>query len=91
VLVSGAGQLARGPDRGQRDPAGLLFAIGMMNLRQSANLMSMGALDFGLIVDGAVIIVEGRDVRLHGNASLAKRLSSAHGREVVRIRGAGAS
>ncbi len=40
-------------------PLSLLFAIIMMNLfGVSGNLMSLGALDFGLIVDGAVIIVE---------------------------------
>ncbi len=40
-------------------PLALLFAISMMNvLGISANLMSLGAIDFGLIVDGAVIIVE---------------------------------
>jgi cobalt-zinc-cadmium resistance protein CzcA len=40
-------------------PLSLLFAISMMNLfGVSGNLMSLGALDFGLIVDGAVIIVE---------------------------------
>ena len=40
-------------------PLALLFAIGMMNwFGVSGNLMSLGALDFGLIVDGAVIIVE---------------------------------
>ncbi|MES2727107.1 MAG: CusA/CzcA family heavy metal efflux RND transporter [Bacteroidota bacterium] len=40
-------------------PLALLFAIIMMNLfGVSGNLMSLGALDFGLIVDGAVIIVE---------------------------------
>lgn len=40
-------------------PLSLLFAIIMMNLfGVGGNLMSMGALDFGLIVDGAVIIVE---------------------------------
>ncbi len=40
-------------------PLALLFAISMMNLLGiSANLMSLGAIDFGLIVDGAVIIVE---------------------------------
>ncbi len=40
-------------------PLCMLFALGMMNLfGVSANLMSLGALDFGLIVDGAVIIVE---------------------------------
>ena len=41
-------------------PLSMLFAFSMMNLfGVSANLMSLGAIDFGLIVDGAVIIVEG--------------------------------
>lgn len=40
-------------------PLALLFAIAMMQLFGiSGNLMSLGAIDFGLIVDGAVIIVE---------------------------------
>jgi cobalt-zinc-cadmium resistance protein CzcA len=40
-------------------PLSMLFAIIMMNLfGVSGNLMSLGALDFGLIIDGAVIIVE---------------------------------
>lgn len=40
-------------------PLAMLFAIIMMNLfGVGGNLMSLGALDFGLIVDGAVIIVE---------------------------------
>lgn len=47
-------------------PLSMLFAISMMNVfGVSANLMSMGALDFGLIVDGAVIIVEGMMYVLH--------------------------
>ena len=36
----------------------LMMAIGMNSLKVSGNLMSLGALDFGLIVDGAVIIIE---------------------------------
>lgn len=36
----------------------LLTSFGMLRVGVSANLMSLGALDFGLIVDGAVIIVE---------------------------------
>ena len=36
----------------------LLTITGMVQTRVSGNLMSLGALDFGLIVDGAVIIVE---------------------------------
>lgn len=40
-------------------PLSMLFAVIMMNLfKVSGNLMSLGAIDFGLIVDGAVIIVE---------------------------------
>lgn len=40
-------------------PLALLFAMSLMNLfGVSGNLMSLGAIDFGLIVDGAVIIVE---------------------------------
>lgn len=40
-------------------PLAMLFALGLMNVfGVSGNLMSLGAIDFGLIVDGAVIIVE---------------------------------
>jgi cobalt-zinc-cadmium resistance protein CzcA len=40
-------------------PLSMLFAISLMNIfGVSGNLMSLGAIDFGLIVDGAVIIVE---------------------------------
>jgi len=49
-------------------PLAMLFAISMMNmLGISANLMSLGAIDFGLIVDGAVIIVESIVHRLQAN------------------------
>ena len=42
----------------------LLLVTGMVQREISANLMSLGALDFGLIVDGAVIIVENCMLRL---------------------------
>ena len=42
----------------------LMLISGMVHTRLSANLMSLGALDFGLIVDGAVIIVENCLLRL---------------------------
>ncbi|MES3154764.1 efflux RND transporter permease subunit [Sphingomonas faeni] len=52
----------------------LLTSIGMLEAGVSANLMSLGALDFGLIVDGAVIIVE----------NALRRLGEAqHGRDDV--------
>ncbi|PQA53379.1 CusA/CzcA family heavy metal efflux RND transporter [Siphonobacter curvatus] len=41
-------------------PLCMLFALGLMHtFGVSANLMSLGAIDFGLLVDGAVIIIEG--------------------------------
>jgi cobalt-zinc-cadmium resistance protein CzcA len=40
-------------------PLSLLFALGMMDVfGVDANLMSLGAIDFGIIIDGAVIIVD---------------------------------
>jgi cobalt-zinc-cadmium resistance protein CzcA len=59
VLVLFLGNLRAGLLVASVIPLAMLFAVGMMNVfGVSANLMSMGALDFGLIVDGAVIIVE---------------------------------
>ncbi len=49
-------------------PLALLFAVSLMRMfGVSGNLMSLGAIDFGLIVDGAVIIVEAIVHRLQGN------------------------
>ncbi|MCS6789472.1 MAG: CusA/CzcA family heavy metal efflux RND transporter [Bacteroidia bacterium] len=46
-------------------PLSMLFALGLMSLTGiSANLMSLGAIDFGLLVDGTVILVEAVLVRL---------------------------
>ena len=75
-------------------PIAMLCTItGMVSSRVSGNLMSLGALDFGLIVDGAVIIVEnclrrlGQEQHRIGRlASLQERLAivSAATREVIR-------
>ncbi len=71
----------------------LLTGFGMLQAGVSANLMSLGALDFGLIVDGAVIIVENALRRLaerqhaEGRAlDLSERLAtvSAAAREMIR-------
>ena len=41
-------------------PLALLFAFMCMRMRgMTANLLSMGAVDFGIIIDGAVVMVEG--------------------------------
>lgn len=59
VLVLFLGNLRAGLIVASAIPLSMLFALGMMNIfGVSANLMSLGAIDFGLIVDGAVIIVE---------------------------------
>ncbi|MFC7671186.1 efflux RND transporter permease subunit [Hymenobacter humi] len=56
-------------------PLAMFFAIGMMRLfGVSGNLLSLGAIDFGLIVDGAVIIVE---AIVHRVATLGRPASSA--------------
>ena len=64
----------------------LLTATGMVQGRISANLMSLGALDFGLIVDGAVIITENslrliaeRQHELGHKLSKGERLSTVIG------------
>lgn len=59
VLVVFLGNMRAGLIVASAIPLSMLFALGLMNLfGVSANLMSLGAIDFGLIVDGAVIIVE---------------------------------
>jgi cobalt-zinc-cadmium resistance protein CzcA len=73
-------------------PVAMLMTIsGMVQSKVSANLMSLGALDFGLIVDGAVIIVENCLRRLSeagrvGAQSVRERLEvvSSATREVIR-------
>jgi heavy metal efflux system protein len=60
VLVLLLGNLRAGFIVASVIPLSLMFAFIMMHLfGVSANLMSLGALDFGIVVDGAVIIVEG--------------------------------
>jgi cobalt-zinc-cadmium resistance protein CzcA len=69
VLVLFLGNLRAGLIVASAIPLSMLFALGMMNVfGVSANLMSLGAIDFGLIVDGAVIIVE----------AVFHRISSSH-------------
>ncbi|MBN9131911.1 MAG: CusA/CzcA family heavy metal efflux RND transporter [Nitrosospira multiformis] len=59
-------------------PLSMLFTLsGMVASEVSANLLSLGALDFGIIVDGAVIIVENCMRRLtHEQTQLQRELTS---------------
>ena len=58
-------------------PLSMLFTFtGMVNYGISANLMSLGALDFGIIIDGAVVIVENCVRRLsHAQSHLGRPLT----------------
>lgn len=72
VLVLFLGNLRAGLIVASVIPLSMLFAITMMNLfGVSGNLMSLGALDFGLIVDGAVIIVEAILHYIHSSKKFA--------------------
>ena len=66
-------------------PLSMLFTIsGMVANNVSANLLSLGALDFGIIVDGAVIIVENCIRRLAlEQGRLGRELTSAERFEIV--------
>lgn len=74
VLVLFLGNLRAGLIVASVIPLSMLFAVSMMNLfGVSGNLMSLGALDFGLIVDGAVIIVEAILHHLHSTTIFGQR------------------
>ncbi len=66
-------------------PLSMLFAfIGMVGGKISGNLMSLGAIDFGLIVDGAVIIVENCIRRLsEARHALKRNLTKEESETVV--------
>ena len=68
-------------------PLSLLFAISLMRIFGiDANLMSLGAIDFGIIIDGAVIIVEFVSAQMTANASKLAHLSAAdRKKEIDRI------
>ncbi|SMO47463.1 efflux RND transporter permease subunit [Fodinibius sediminis] len=56
-------------------PLSMLFAfIGMEQVGLAANLMSLGAIDFGMVVDGSVVMVENIVEKLHNDRSQKSRL-----------------
>ena len=65
-------------------PIAMLMTItGMVQMRVSANLMSLGALDFGLLVDGAIIIVENCLRRLSQANVAERRISNRERLDIV--------
>lgn len=67
-------------------PLAMLFAVlGMKQFGISGNLMSLGAIDFGIIVDGAVIMVENCVRRLsEARAMLGRTLTKEEHAEVIK-------
>ncbi len=64
-------------------PLSLLFTLGMMYIfGVDANLMSLGAIDFGIIIDGAVIIVEFVAFQITSKQSSFTSLSKAQAQDV---------
>jgi heavy metal efflux system protein len=88
VLFAFLGNLRAGLIVASAIPLSMLFAFtGMVQWRISANLMSLGAIDFGLIVDGAVVLVENVVRRLadpDGKDETVRRLTAEAAHEVVR-------
>lgn len=88
VLFAFLGNLRAGLIVATAIPLSMLFAFtGMAQSRISANLMSLGAIDFGLIVDGAVVLVENVVRRLaepEGRGKSVRQLTAEAAHEVVR-------
>ena len=84
VLVIFLGNIRGGLIVASTIPLALLFAFIMMNLFGVwANLMSLGALDFGILVDGAVIIVESMIFHLHRKNLIGTKLNQAKRNEIA--------
>jgi len=84
VLVIFLGNLRGGLLVASTIPLALLFAFIMMKVFGVwANLMSLGAIDFGILVDGAVIIVESMIFYLHRNEFIGKKLGLPRRNEIA--------
>ena len=65
-------------------PLSLLFTISLMNIFDiDANLMSLGAIDFGIIIDGAVIIVEFIAFKITSSTQLLGKFTKAERQEAI--------
>lgn len=83
VLVLLLGNIRAGLVVASIIPLAMLFALILMNaFGVSANLMSLGAIDFGIVVDGAVIITE-HIIAVLAVGYMGKKLSTGEFQEVV--------
>ena len=82
ILIMLMGSMRSGLITASVIPLSLLFALGIMyTFNLSANLISLGAIDFGIIIDGAVIIIEFTVFQIRRHISSLRRLK---GRELQR-------
>lgn len=89
VLVIFLGNVRAGLIVASVIPLAMLFAFILMRIFDvSANLMSLGAIDFGIVVDGSIVIVEGILAHLYTRQFAGRTLSSQEMNEEVE-KGAG--
>jgi cobalt-zinc-cadmium resistance protein CzcA len=88
VLFAFLGNLRAGLIVASIIPLSMLLAFaGMAQARITANLMSLGAIDFGLVVDGAIVVVENvvrRMTEPEGREKTLRQLTAEATHEVVR-------
>jgi cobalt-zinc-cadmium resistance protein CzcA len=84
ILVIFLGNLRGGLIVASTIPLALLFAFIMMHIFGVwANLMSLGALDFGILIDGAVIIVESMIFYLHRKGLIGTQINQKEKDEIA--------
>lgn len=84
ILVIFLGNIRGGLIVASTIPLALLFAFIMMNIFGVwANLMSLGAIDFGILVDGAVIIIESMIFYLHSKNYIGTKLDKTTRNELA--------
>ena len=76
VLIIFLGNVRAGMIVASVIPLTMLFGFILMRIfGVSANLMSLGAIDFGIVVDGSIVILEGILAHLYGKNMIGKKLS----------------
>ena len=84
VLIIFLGDIRSGLIVASVIPLAMLFAFIMMRIfGVSANLMSLGAIDFGIVVDGSIVILEGILAHIYGKRLAGKTLTAAEMNEEV--------
>ena len=84
VLIIFLGDIRAGAIIGAVIPLAMLFGFIMMRIfGVTANLMSLGAIDFGIVVDGSIVIVEGILAHIYSRKFFGQTLNKTQFREEV--------